>query len=96
MHRVAIGLSTLLLLAGTPKQIAADESPAAKAAAQLQAAQADQLCVYCENYTIAAMAAGPITTADQVGVGNPDERQVHKSTSARPSDGKPARAQVIP
>ncbi len=91
MHRVAIGLSTILLLAGTPKQIAADESPAAKAAAQ-----ADQLCVYCENYTIAAMAAGPITTAHQVGVGNPDERQVHKSTSARPSDGKPARAQVIP
>ena len=53
MHRVAIGLSALLLLAGTPKQIAAEESPAARAAAQLQAAEDDQLCVYCEDYTIA-------------------------------------------
>jgi hypothetical protein len=77
MRKFAIGLTTLLLLVpGGALGIAADTNT-------IEAAEIDQLCSYCQDYTDAAMAAGTVTTAYQVGIGYPDQTQIGKLVDAR-------------
>ena len=76
MHEIAIWLSALFLLAATTGPVVAQAAPTADAAAQRETAQVEQFCDSCQDYTDAAVAAGPIRTAYQIGVGYPDEKQV--------------------
>jgi hypothetical protein len=63
MHMIAVGLTTLLLtVAATVSGIAAETNT-------IEAAETAQLCNYCQDFTDAAMAAGPVRTAYQVGIG---------------------------
>jgi hypothetical protein len=79
MHKIAVGLTTLLLtVAGTASGIAAETNT-------IEAAETAQLCNYCQDYTDAAMAAGPITTAYQVGVGYPQVRQPQELARREPA-----------
>jgi hypothetical protein len=81
MKTIASSLIALSLFAG-----------AAIAAEQREAAETDQLCNYCQDYTDAAMAAGPVRTTYQVGVGYSDETKVANLADARragqPSDDR--------
>lgn len=71
----ATRLCAVFLFAATTGPVVAQGVPTADVAAQQETTQADQLCSYCQDYTDAAMAAGPITTAYQVGVGYPQIAQ---------------------
>jgi hypothetical protein len=63
MHKIAIGLTAVLLIMPiTAPGIAAEMNT-------IEVAETAQLCNYCQDYTDAAMAAGPIRTAYQVGFG---------------------------
>jgi hypothetical protein len=75
MHKIAVGLTTLLLtVAATASGITAETNT-------IEAAETAQLCNYCQDYTDAAMAAGPVRTAYQVGIGY--QEQAAKLVEAR-------------
>jgi hypothetical protein len=83
MHKTATKLCVLFLLAVTSGPAAAQGAPTDDAAAQHQTAQIEQLCDYCQDYTDAAVAAGPIQTAYQVGIGYPDEKRVAEVSASQ-------------
>jgi len=63
MQKIAIGLTTLLLMVpAATARLAAETNT-------IEASETAQLCNYCQDYTDAAMAAGPVKTAYQVGIG---------------------------
>lgn len=82
MHKIAIRLCALFLLAATSGPVAAQGALTADAAAQRETEPVEQFCDYCQGYTDAAVAAGPIRTAYQVGVGYPDEKRVAETASS--------------
>jgi hypothetical protein len=48
-------------------------------------AEAEQLCNYCQDYTDAAMAAGSVRIAYQVGIGYPDETEIARLVDVHPT-----------
>ncbi len=76
MHEIITRLCALFLLAGTTVPVAAEGTSALDVAAQRNTTLVEQFCNYCQDYTDAAVAVGPIAAAYKVGVGYPDEKQV--------------------
>ncbi len=85
MLKISTRLFALLLLAATSGPVVARGGLATDTATQQETTQADQLCDYCQDYADAAMAAGPITTAYQVGVGYPQAGQPQELARQEPA-----------
>ena len=83
MLEIATKLCALFLLAATGPAVAQGTLPT-DAAPQQETMQTDQLCSYCQDYTDAAMAAGPVTTAYQVGAGYPQVAQSQELARQEP------------
>lgn len=66
MHIITTGLGALFFLSASSNLLAAQEALEAAAAARLHAAQTDELCNYCGDYSNTAMASGQRGPSDVI------------------------------
>ena len=71
MHIITTGLGALFFLSASSNLLAAQEALEAAAAARLHAAQTDELCNYCGDYSDAFVGSGRKTTVYIIGIGYP-------------------------